>query len=64
MLKSLFKGAAITVITQRSQDPIYARYARLPDAGTKPSLVKLSPARRIAATVLRMCVNEEEYNPD
>ena len=64
MPKSLFEGAAIAVITQRDQDPIYARYARLPDAGAKLSLVKLSLARRIAATVLRMRKDEGQYNPD
>jgi len=30
-LKSLFKGAATTVITQCNKDPIYARYERLVD---------------------------------
>jgi hypothetical protein len=34
--------------------PIYERYARLLDGGTKPTLAKLSLARMIAATVLRM----------
>ncbi len=61
--KSIFKGAATTVITQRNQDPIHARYARLVDGGTKPTLTKLSLARMIAATVLRMWKNEEEYDP-
>jgi transposase len=63
VLKSIFKGAATTVITQRNKDPIYARYARLLDEGTKPTLAKLSLARMIAATVLRMWKNEEEYDP-
>jgi transposase len=62
-LKSIFKGAATTVITQRNKDPIYARYERLVDGGTKPNLAKLSLARMIAATVLRMWKNEEEYDP-
>jgi transposase len=63
VLKSIFKGAATTVITQRNKDPIYARYARLLDEGTKPTLAKLSLARMIAATVLRMWKDEEEYDP-
>jgi transposase len=63
ILKSLFKGAATTVITQRNKDPIYARYARLLEGGTKPSLAKLSLARMIAATVLRMWKGEEAYDP-
>ena len=63
VLKSIFKGAATTVITQRNKDPIYARYQRLLDGGTKPTLAKLSLARMIAATVLRMWKDEEEYDP-
>ncbi len=62
VLKYLFKGAATSVITQRNQDPIYGRYERLLDGGTKPTLAKLSLARRIAATVLRMWKDEEEYD--
>ncbi len=62
-LKSIFKGAATTVITQRNKDPIYLRYERLLDGGTKPTLAKLSLARMIAATVLRMWKDEEEYDP-
>jgi len=62
-LKHIFKGAATTVITQRNKDPMYARYERLLDGGTKPTLAKLSLARMIAATVLRMWKDEEEYDP-
>ncbi len=62
-LKDIFKGAATTVITQRTKDPIYARYQRLLDGGTKPALAKLSLARMIAATVLRMWKDEEAYDP-
>ncbi len=53
-MRDIFKGAATTVITQRYKDPIHARYERLLDGGTKPSLAKLSLARMIAATMLRM----------
>ena len=63
VLKDIFKGAATTVITQRNKDPMYARYERLLDGGTKPTLAKLSLARMIAATVLRMWKDEEEYDP-
>ncbi len=62
-LKSIFKGAATTVITQCKKDPIYQRYERLTDGGTKPNLAKLSLARMIAATVLRMWKDEKEYDP-
>ena len=64
VLKEIFKGAATTVITQRNKDPIYARYQRMLDSGTKPNLAKLSLARIIAATVLRMWKDEEEYRPE
>ena len=63
VLKSIFKGAATTVIIQRNKDPMHARYERLLDGGTKPTLAKLSLARMIAATVLRMWKDEEEYDP-
>jgi transposase len=63
VLKDIFKGAATTVITQRNKDPMYARYERLLDGGTKPTLAKLSLARMIAATVLRMWKDEKEYDP-
>jgi len=63
VLKSIFKGAATTVITQHNKDPIYGRYERLLDGGTKPTLAKLSLARMIAAAVLRMWKDEQEYDP-
>ena len=56
-------ASATTVITQRNKDPIYQRYERLLDGGTKPTLAKLSLARMIAATVLRMWKDEKEYDP-
>ncbi len=63
VLKDIFKGAATSVIIQRNKDPIYGRYERLLDGGTKPTLAKLSLARMIAATVLRMWKDEKEYDP-
>jgi len=63
VLKSIFKGAATTLITQRSKDPLHARYGRLLEGGTKSTLAKLSLARMIAATVLRMWKDEEAYDP-
>jgi transposase len=63
VLKDIFKGAATTVITQRNKSPLYERYERLLDGGTKPTLAKLSLARMIAAIVLRMWKEEKEYDP-
>jgi len=62
-LKSICDGAATTVITQRNKDPIYTRYGRLVDGGTNPTLAKLSLARMIAATLVRMWKGEEVYDP-
>jgi len=61
-LKDIFKGAATSVIIQRNKDPIYGRYERLLDGGTKPTLAKLSLARMIAAAVLRMWKDGKEYD--
>ncbi len=52
-----------STLTRSRVDPINARYERLLDGGTKPSLAKVSLARMIAATVLRMWKDEKEYDP-
>jgi transposase len=64
VLKDIFKGAATGVITQRSKAPLYPRYEQMLAGGTKPSLAKLTLARIIAATVLRMWKDEKEYEPE
>jgi len=63
LLKSIFKGAATTVIVKGSDDPLHAAYMRTIQAGTKPNLAKLSLARRIAATVLSMWKHQGVYDP-
>ena len=63
-MKDVFKGAATTVITQQNKDPIYADYQRMLDSGIKPNLAKLTLARKIGATVLRMWKDEEAYQPE
>ena len=60
-LKAIFKGAATTVITQRTETPMKADYRRMLDNGIKPNLAKLTLARKIAATALRMWKDEEVY---
>ena len=62
-LKGIFKGAAMTVITHLTSDPLHDHYLRLTSAGTKPNLAKLTIARRVAAIVLRMWKDEKEYDP-
>ena len=64
VLKDIFKGAATTVVMQGSKDPLYGRYEQMLDGGTKPTLAKLSLARIIAATVLRMWKDGEVYKPN
>lgn len=62
-LKAIFKGAATTVISHSGPNPLQAHYYRLIENGTKPNLAKLTIARKIAAIILAMWKNEEEYDP-
>lgn len=62
-LKSIFKGAATTVIAHQENNPFRAAYDRLCEQGTKPNLAKVTVARKLAATVLAMWKNEEVYDP-
>jgi hypothetical protein len=64
VLKSIFKGAATTVIAQLPDDPLHAHYQRMLDSGIKPNLAKLTVARRIAAIVLAMWKRKEAYDPE
>jgi transposase len=63
LLKSVFKGAATTVIQQHPDSPLRRDYERLLAAGTKPNLAKLTLARKIAATALAMWKHKEAYDP-
>jgi transposase len=63
LLKSVFKGAATTVIGQLPGHPLHEDYLRTLQAGTKPNLAKLTLARRIAAMVLSMWKHQEAYDP-
>jgi transposase len=64
MLKSIFNGAAETVIaTADATEPLYQDYLHLTGAGTKPDLARLTIARKIAATSLAMWKRKETYNP-
>lgn len=62
-LKVIFKGAATTVITTPSDEPLRLHYERLCAQGTKPNLAKLTLARKIAATALAMFKRQEVYDP-
>jgi len=61
-LKNIFKGAASRAITM--EGPLQEDFQRLTTNGTKPSLAKLTIARKIAAAVLAMWKNNEDYDPD
>lgn len=62
LLKSVFKGAAMTVIRQMPENPLAQHHATLLET-TKPNLARLTVARRIASTVLAMWKNREAYDP-
>jgi transposase len=63
LLKSVFKGAATTLIAQLPDHPLHKDYERMLAAGIKPNLAKLTLARRIAAMVLSMWKHQEVYDP-
>ncbi len=63
LLKSVFKGAATTVIAQLRQHPLHQDYQRMVEGGCKPNLAKLTLARRLAAIVLSMWKHGEVYDP-
>jgi transposase len=62
-LKAVFKGAATTVIAQLTDDPLHGDYQRMLKSGIKPTMAKLTLARKIAATVLSMWKHQEVYDP-
>jgi transposase len=62
LLKNVFKGAALTVANQMPNHPLHHSYQRALDS-TKPNLARLTLARRIAAAVLAMWKNDEDYDP-
>jgi transposase len=62
LLKSIFKGAATTVIQKSPDHPLHKNYQRMLAAGIKPNLAKLTMARRIAAAMLAMWKHNEVYD--
>jgi len=63
VLKTIFKGAATSVIMQLPEDPLHEHYERMLASGIKPNLAKLTVARRVAAIVLAMWKHQEAYDP-
>jgi transposase len=62
ILKDVFKGAATTIVLQGGDGPMATDYRRMLESGTRPNLAKLTLARKIAATALRMWKDEKEYS--
>jgi transposase len=63
MLKSVFKGAALAVITTMPQHPLHRAYQEHVKKGMDPALARLTLARRIAAAALAMWKTQEDYDP-
>lgn len=63
VLKTIFKGAAHTVIHQTRSHPLRDAYERITAAGTKPNLAELTIARRIAAITLAIWKSQERFDP-
>lgn len=63
VMKSVFKGAAQTLVNMPGH-PLNDAYRRSLESGIKPTLARLTLARRIAAVVLSMWKNNQEYDPD
>jgi hypothetical protein len=62
-LKTIFKGAALTVTGCAKEEPLYDHYLQLVDGGTKPNLARLTIARQIASIILSMWRSKEVYDP-
>jgi hypothetical protein len=63
VLKAVFKGAALSVVQSMPKHPLHQDYQRMVGDGIKPTLARITVARKIAAAVLAMWKNKEEYDP-
>lgn len=63
VLKTIFKGAAHTVITHARPSPLREAYERTVAGGTKPNLARLTLARKIAAITLALWKSQERFDP-
>jgi len=63
VLKSVFKGAATTVITRgRAESPLRQHYDAMLENNIKPNLAKLTLARQIAAITLAVWKKERPFD--
>lgn len=62
-LKSVFLGAAQTVIQQMPKHPLHQDYQRALEANVHPTHARLTLARRIAAATWAIWKKQEDYDP-
>ena len=62
LLKEIFKGAAITVISQLPEHPLHLGYRTRVEGGMAPSMARLTLARQIAAITLAMWKGNTTYS--
>lgn len=62
VLKSIFKGAALQIVTVMTDHPLQAHYAAMVKNGTDENLARLTIARKLAAIVLAMWKSGKEYD--
>jgi len=62
LLKEVFKGAALTVVTLMPEHPLGQKYTQALVGGMKPDLARLTLARRISAAVLAMWKSKQPYD--
>lgn len=62
-LKAIFKGAALTVADRMPNHPLHKDYQAMLERGLKPSLARVTIARRIASATLALWKKKEDYDP-
>lgn len=63
LLKAVFKGAAMTIISKMPEHPLHRGYQRLVASGTKENLARLTLARKVASITLALWKHEQRYDP-
>jgi transposase len=62
LLKSVFKGAATTILMQHRESQLFKDYERMLASGIKPNLAKLTLARKVASIMLALWKRKEVYS--
>lgn len=63
LLKTAFKGAAMTITVKLADTPLGNHYRQLLARNLNEDLARVTLARKLAAIVLALWKNEEEYDP-